>query len=92
VAGHYSSGLFGGISSFPVSITNNSPAILDQVTVMVDYVQNNEKVYKSETIQYNNLGPGETVTLKAPKSSRGTKINIRIQEVKPRLYEPVVSH
>ena len=92
VAGHYTSGLFGGISSFPVTVTNNSAAILDQVTVTVDYVQNNDKVYKSENIQYNNLEPGETVTLKAPKSSRGTKINIRILDVTPRLSEPVVSH
>ena len=72
--GHYSTGLFGGISSFPVTVTNNSPVKIEMVEVVIDYIQNNDKVFKTETLSFNNLEPGEDLTVKAPKSSRGTKI------------------
>jgi uncharacterized protein YneF (UPF0154 family) len=84
VTGRYSTGLFGGISAFPVTISNNSTVRLDLVIVAVDYVQNNEKVYKTENLSFNDLEPGETVTIKAPKSSRGTKISTRIHVVNTR--------
>jgi hypothetical protein len=84
LTGRYSTGLFGGISSFPITVTNNSPVMLDQVVVNVDYIQNNEKVFKTESISFNDLEPGETVTIKAPKSSRGIKIATRIHFVNSR--------
>ena len=77
--GRYSTGLFGGISSFPVTITNNSPVKIEMVEVVIDYIQNNEKVFKSETLSFNDLEPGEELTIKAPKSARGTKIATRIR-------------
>jgi len=81
VTGRYSTGVFGGISSFPVSLTNNSPVKLDLVVVTVDYIQSNEKIFKTENLSFNDLEPGETVTLKAPKSTRGIKINSKIHVV-----------
>ena len=81
VTGRYNTGLFGGISSFPVSITNNSPVMLDLVVVNIEYIQNNDKIYKTESLSFNDLEPGETVSLKAPKSSRGIKIATRIHIV-----------
>jgi hypothetical protein len=78
VTGRYSTSLFGGISSFPVSVSNNSSIKMDLVVVTIEYIQNNEKVYKTENLSFNDLEPGETVTIKAPKSSRGTKINTHI--------------
>jgi hypothetical protein len=79
VTGRYSTGVFGGISSFSVSVTNNSPVIMNLVVVSIDYVQNNEKIFKTETLSFTDLEPGETVTMKAPKSPRGTKITTHIQ-------------
>jgi len=81
VTGRYSTGVFGGISSFPVTITNNSPVKLDLIVVDIDYVQSNEKVFKTESLSFNDLEPGETVTLKAPKSTRGVKINTKVHIV-----------
>ena len=72
--GRYSTGLFGGISSFPVTVTNNSPVKIKMVEIIIDYIQNNEKVFKTETLSFNDLEPGEALTIKAPKSARGTKI------------------
>ena len=73
--GRFSTGVFGGISSFPIALTNNSQVFLPLVVVSIEYIQNNEKVFKTENLSYNNLEPGETVTLKAPKSARGVRIS-----------------
>ena len=72
--GRYSTGLFGGISSFPVTVTNNSPVKIEMIEIIIDYIQNNDKVFKTETLSFNDLEPGEALTIKAPKSTRGTKI------------------
>ncbi len=74
VLGRYTTGVFGGISSFPVTVTNNSAIVMDQVIVSIDYIQNNDKIFKTESLYFTGLEPGETVTLKAPKSSRGVKV------------------
>ena len=79
VTGRYSTGLFGGITSFPVTITNNASLKMDLVVVTIEYIQNNDKVFKTESLSFNDLESGETVTMKAPKSSRGIKITTRIQ-------------
>jgi hypothetical protein len=81
ITGTYSTGIFGGISSFPVTVTNNSPVMMDLVVVNIEYIQNNEKVFKSEPLAFTDLEPGETVSLKAPKSPRGTKIATHIRVV-----------
>jgi uncharacterized protein YneF (UPF0154 family) len=89
VTGRYSTGVFGGISSFLVTVTNNSTLTMNQVVVSVDYIQSNEKVYKTESLTFNDLEPGETVTLKAPKSPRGIKIMTRINLVNNRQFDAV---
>src|SRR5579863_305296 len=86
--GRYSTGLFGGISSFPVTVTNNSPVKIEMVEVIIQYVQNNDKVFKTETLTFNDLEPGEALTIKAPKSTRGTKITSQIQAVNVRQPDP----
>jgi len=77
--GRYSTGLFGGISSFPVTVTNNSPVKIEMIEIIIDYIQNNEKVFKTETLSFNDLEPGEALTIKAPKSTRGTKITTHMR-------------
>src|SRR5450432_118084 len=84
VTGRYSTGLFGGISSFPVTITNNTTVMLDVIIIDIDYIQNNGKIFKTESLSVNDLEPGETLTLKAPKSPRGTKIATHIHLVNAR--------
>jgi uncharacterized protein YneF (UPF0154 family) len=87
VTGRYSTGIFGGISSFPVTVSNNSPVKMDLIVVSIDYIQNNEKIFKTEILSFNDLAPGETVTIKAPKSARGTKIATHIRTVNSRQPE-----
>jgi hypothetical protein len=90
--GHYSTGLFGGISSFPVTLTNHAPVRIETVEVVIDYIQNNEKIYKTETLTFNNLEAGEEVTINAPKSSRGTKIATHMYIVSVQKPDPVPSN
>lgn len=85
VTGRYTTGVFGGISSFPVTVTNTSSIVLDQVIISIDYIQNNGKIFKTESLGFTTVEPGETVTLKAPKSPRGVKIatHIHIEHSNP---------
>jgi hypothetical protein len=92
VTGRYSTGLFGGISSFPVTITNNSSVKIESLEVTINYVQNNDKVFKSETLSFNELEPGETLTMKAPKSTRGTKIITHLHIINVHQPDPVSSN
>ena len=79
--GKYTTGIFGGTSAIPVTITNNAPEMIDLVVVDVQYIQNNDKVYKTEKLVFNDLEPGESLTEKSPKSPRGTKIITRIRQI-----------
>lgn len=85
-AGRYSTGVFGGISSFPITLTNNSTILLSLV-VSIEYIQNNEKIFKTERLSFNDLEPGESATLKAPKSPRGVRVTTHIQ-VLPHQKDP----
>jgi hypothetical protein len=86
-AGRYSTGVFGGISSFPITLTNNSQVKLDLV-VDVEYIQNNEKIFKTESLSFNDLEPGESVTLKAPKSPRGVRISTNMHVLNTQMADP----
>ena len=90
--GRYSTGLFGGISSFPVTLTNNAPVKIELVEVTIDYIQNNDKVFKTETLSFNDLEPGESLTIKAPKSTRGTKISSQIHIINVHQTDPATSN
>ena len=81
VTGRYSTGLLGGISAVPIMATNNSPVKLDLLVITIDYIQSNNKVFKTENLSFYDLEPGESVTEKAPKSPRGIKISQRITVV-----------
>jgi hypothetical protein len=81
MTGKYTTGIFGGTSAVPITVTNNAPEMIDLVEVDVQYVQNNDKIYKTEKLFFNDLEPGESVTEKSPKSPRGTKIVTRIRQI-----------
>ena len=65
--------------------------MLDLV-VDVDYIQNNEKIYKTESLSFNDLEPGESVTLKAPKSPRGVKISTHMHVLNTQMADPGTSN
>jgi DNA-binding NarL/FixJ family response regulator len=78
----YHKGLFGGLSDIQLKVSNRSTYTLDEVTVEVQYMLAASKLYKTETINFQNIQPTSTLMLIAPKSTRGVKIDFRILSVR----------
>jgi GYF domain 2 len=69
-----------GISAFAVPVNNASEAVLDKVTVRVDYYkkEGRDKLIKSETIVINNVPPKSTVNGMAPENKKCKKVSVFI--------------
>ncbi|HXB45883.1 MAG TPA: hypothetical protein VNV85_17570, partial [Puia sp.] len=78
----YHKGLFGGLSDIQLKLSNRSTYSLDEVAVEVQYMLAASKLYKTETVNFQNIQPTSTLTLIAPKSARGVKIDFRILSVR----------
>ena len=80
-ANDFKTGAFGGISGLKCTLYNGSRYPLESVEVEVDYVQANDKVYKSEKLLFKDIPAGTQATVDAPSSNRGVKITSRIIKV-----------
>ena len=80
----FKTGAFGGISGLKCTLFNGSKYPLESVEAEVDYVQANNKVYKTEKILFRDIAAGAQATADAPASSRGVKITTRIIKVNPK--------
>lgn len=74
----YKSHSLSGIKAFDVPVYNSTDALLDKVTVRVDYVKSGGGVYKSETLVISMIPPKSGMNGNAPASSRGTSVNVYI--------------
>jgi hypothetical protein len=63
------------------TLVNDSKFALDMVEVEVQYIQANDKVYKTEILSFKDIAAGTQVTLNAPKSSRGIKVTGKIIKI-----------
>ena len=81
-------GPFGGISKLQLTVHNSSEYALDLVIVDLEYLKVNKEVYKTETLYFKDVAANSSVTVSAPKSSRGNKINYKISLItaKDKLY------
>jgi hypothetical protein len=74
----YKVGLLGGIKDFSIAVANHSAFKIDLVIVAVDYIKANGELVKTEQLYFKNI-PAETdLTLAAPNSNKGVKIDYRI--------------
>jgi hypothetical protein len=71
-------GPFGGISRLALTVHNSSDYDIDLVVVNLEYLKVNKEVYKTETLYFKDVNANSSVTVDAPKSSRGNKINYKI--------------
>jgi len=78
----YHKGLFGGLSDIQVTVNNRSTYTMDEVTVDVQYLVAGAKLYKTETLHFQNIAPSSNLVIEAPKSSRGVKIEYKITSIK----------
>ncbi len=67
-----------GIDAFNVPVYNGTNAMLDKVTVRVDYMKKDKKVLKSETIVIYNIPPAAGINGKAPESKKGNNVKVFI--------------
>lgn len=77
----FKTGAFGGISGLKCTLFNGSKLPLESVEVEVDYIQANNKIFKTERLLFKEIGAGSQATLDAPPSTRGIKINSRIIKI-----------
>jgi hypothetical protein len=74
----YQVGPFGGISKLELTVKNTSDYDLNLVVVQVDYLKVNKEVFKTENIYFRDIGANSSVTLEAPRSTRGNKVNYKV--------------
>lgn len=80
-ASDFKTGAFGGISGLKCILYNNSKFLLESVEVEVDYIQANNKIFKTEKILFKDVSAGSRATIEAPSSNRGVKVTSRIIKV-----------
>ena len=76
-------GLFGGVKELSVQLRNPSVVAFKSVAVKVQYLKGSGRLLKSSVMYFNNVGPGATVTRRAPDSQRGTRFSARILQADP---------
>jgi hypothetical protein len=74
----YSIDGLGGISNLDVVVRNTTEYSLDEVTVTIDYIQENGDVFKSEEVNFYNIPPNQEKSLSAPDSPRGLSVDVRM--------------
>ena len=77
----FKTGAFGGISGLKYTLENSSRYPIESVEVEIDYIQANNKIYKTEKLLFKDISAGSKATIDAPSSNRGVKINSRIIKV-----------
>jgi hypothetical protein len=70
----YKVGMFGGIDDVKVTVYNASEYPIDLVVVDVSYIQSNKKSYKTESLHFNDIAANSSLTLDAPKASKGIRV------------------
>ena len=81
----------GGISQLEISVSNNSPYKLDEVLVLVSYIKVSGEIYKNETMHFIEVEPNTEITMPAPDSPRGIRIEhtiMNLQSTAMGLYFP----
>ena len=77
-ANEYSVAAFGGIRNLKMTLQNDSRYLLDKVSVVINYLNPEGKVVKTETIAFNYVQSGAIATIAVNKTTRGVKLDYKI--------------
>ena len=80
----YKTGVLGGISDLRLTISNNSLYPIDQVEVLINYMNIEKRIVKKETLLINDVAAGEQKTIPVPKSKRGVSVSYTITKINSR--------
>ena len=74
-----------GVEAFDVPVYNGTDAMLDKVSIRIEYLKKKEKkIYKTENITINNIPARTTMSGVAPESKKGEKVNVIITGITSR--------
>jgi len=71
------------ISSLEVTIQNNSAGILKTVSVDIFYYKKGDRLFDKETLYFNNIQPGSSMTLSRPGNRKATTARFQLGQVQP---------
>lgn len=71
--------ILGGIKGLKFTVTNNSDYVMDIVRVKVSYMKADGGLYKEELLYFNHVNAHSTMTLDAPDSDRGVKVDYHLE-------------
>jgi len=77
----YKVGMFGGIDDVKITVHNGSEYPVDLVVVDVSYIQSNKKSYKTESLQFKDIAANSSITMAAPKTNKGIKIQTSLTHI-----------
>ena len=83
----YKVGLFGGINGLQFKVYNASPHLIDNLSIVVDYLKPNGDVVETEQYQLSSVKPMSFKTLDVPSNKRGVKINYRVINIYSKEYK-----
>lgn len=80
----FKTGVLGGISNLQLTVANNSLYPLDQVEVLINYMNVEKRIVKKQTLVITDVAAGEQKTIDVPKSSRGVYVSYSITKINSR--------
>lgn len=83
----YKIGVLGGISGLELTVTNNSLYEIDEVEILVNYLNMDKRVVRSQTLSVQAVKAGDQKTIAVPRSGRGVSVSYSINKVSSRAQE-----
>ncbi|MBO9730401.1 MAG: hypothetical protein J7623_17305 [Chitinophaga sp.] len=77
-AGEYRTGLLGGIKDLNIIVNNQTEYALDNIVVKVEYMRNNNDIFKTEQYTISNIPEKSTRSVAASNSRKGSKVNVTL--------------
>lgn len=71
------------ISSLEVTIQNNSAGILKVVSVDIFYYKKGDRLFDKETLYFNNIQPGSSMTLSRPGNKKAITARFQLGQIQP---------
>lgn len=73
--------LWGGITDLYFDVTNKTNYSVDVLTLEIRYIRGNGGLFKTEQITFTNIPPLETITLQAPNSNKGQRVEYNVVSI-----------
>ncbi|RFS24463.1 hypothetical protein DVR12_04430 [Chitinophaga silvatica] len=80
-ADDYKTGFLGGIKNLHILVRNQTEYAIDNVVVTVEYLRNNNEVFKTEQYTISNIPEKSVRSIAASNSRKGSKVNVKLESI-----------